>query len=381
MIPPPTRQAACRLTVTYAGFSGESVLLEELHKRGMAQPEVAPNLYAGDGLLMAWHHEPIAPWQTGRWLAEMRRSLRPNQFLRMIENRFVTAESSFVDMAKWDSCVDPGLTPIFADRDLPAFVAVDASVKHDSTAIVAVTPLPDGRLRLVTHRIFQPSPKEPLDFEAAVEATLIELCSRFAVRRILCDPYQMVATAQRLQKRGLPIREFPQTVPNLTEASQGLYELIESRSLVLYPDAAMRLAASRAIAIETTRGWRIAKEKQSHKIDVIVALGMAAHAALDAARFEQVIPLVAPVIFYGDGSSSLDVALARAGDCVGAKNPEIAARAKEIAARPSVPRPPRDPNAPLNSTELFLLHGGGGDMCWSPPGGWTRGSPTASSSG
>ena len=52
LIPPPTRKIACRLTVTYAGFSGESVLLEELYKRGMAQPEVGPSLYAGDGLLI-----------------------------------------------------------------------------------------------------------------------------------------------------------------------------------------------------------------------------------------------------------------------------------------------------------------------------------------
>jgi phage terminase large subunit-like protein len=302
MIPPPTRKITCRLTVTYAGFSGESVLLEELHKRGMAQPEVAPSLHAGDGILLAWHHEPIAPWQTEAWLAEMRRSLRPNQFLRMIENRFVTSESSFVDIEKWNACVDPNATPIFADKNLPIFIGVDASVKHDSTAIVAVTPLDRQRVRLVTHRIFQPTPDAPLDFEAAIEATLIELCERFAVRQILFDPYQMQATAQRLQKRGLPIREFPQTSANLTIASQGLYELIESRSLVLYPDAAMRLSASRAIAIETVRGWRIAKEKQSHKIDVIVALGMAAHAATQ--HKEQVIPLVAPIIFCKDGTSS-----------------------------------------------------------------------------
>jgi hypothetical protein len=37
---------------------------------------------------------------------------------------------------------------------------------------------------------------------------------------------------------------------------------------------------SRAIAIETSRGWRIAKEKQSHKIDVVIALGMACLAAV-----------------------------------------------------------------------------------------------------
>ena len=42
MITSPARRISCRLTVSYAGFSGESVLLEELHKRGMALPELAP---------------------------------------------------------------------------------------------------------------------------------------------------------------------------------------------------------------------------------------------------------------------------------------------------------------------------------------------------
>ena len=34
------------------------------------------------------------------------------------------------------------------------------------------------------------------------------------------------------------------------------------------------------MAIESSRGWRIAKEKQAHKIDVVVALSMAALAAV-----------------------------------------------------------------------------------------------------
>ena len=36
----------------------------------------------------------------------------------------------------------------------------------------------------------------------------------------------------------------------------------------------------RAVAIETTRGWRIAKDKASHKIDIVVALAQAAYAAV-----------------------------------------------------------------------------------------------------
>ena len=42
----------------------------------------------------------------------------------------------------------------------------------------------------------------------------------------------------------------------------------------------MRVAVARCVAIEGTRGWRIAKEKAAHKIDIIVALAQAAHAAV-----------------------------------------------------------------------------------------------------
>jgi Phage Terminase len=73
LTPPPTRKIACRLTVTYAGFEGESVLLEELYRRGLLQPLIGEDLYAGDGLLMFWSHKPIAPWQDEAWLTSMRR--------------------------------------------------------------------------------------------------------------------------------------------------------------------------------------------------------------------------------------------------------------------------------------------------------------------
>jgi phage terminase large subunit-like protein len=281
MIPPPTRKIACRLTVTYAGFEGESTLLQTLYKRGLAQPQVGPSLYAGDGLLMAWHHEPVAPWQTEAWLAEMRRSLRPNQYLRMIENRFVGSEAAFVPMAAWDRCVDPRIGATVGNRALSIYVGIDASVKHDSSAIVATTwDATAQQVRLVCHYVFQPSPDRPLDFEATIERTLLDLSKRYNIVRVLFDPYQMVATAQRLTRAGLQIEEFPQSPANLTATSQNLFELINAGDLVCYPDAGMRLAISRAVAVETSRGWRIAKEKQSHKIDVVVALAMSALAAV-----------------------------------------------------------------------------------------------------
>ena len=293
MVPVPTRKISLRLTVSYAGFEGESELLEDLYRRGMAgrTDRTGSISELTMAMLMYWTHDCPAPWQTPEWIEQMRQQLRPNAFLRLIENRWVTNEGTFVDMAWFDACVDPELRPELTDPRLAVWVGVDASVKRDSTAIVCCTfDQAAKKVRLVWHRIFQPSPDDPLLFEDTIERTLLDLRRRFWVREVRFDPYQMQATAQRLTAQGVPMLEFPQSVPNLTEASTNLYELLKGHNLLVYPDDELRLAISRCVALETTRGWRIAKEKVSHKIDVVVAL---AQAALGAVQQGQVAGLSA----------------------------------------------------------------------------------------
>ena len=280
-VPSPTRKVSGRLTVSYSGFEGESTLLEQLFKRGTAGAQIAPDLYESDRMLCFWTNQCPAPWQTEDWREQMRTQLRPNAYLRLIENRWVTSESTFVPIDWYDRCVDPDLSPELADPRLSVWVGVDASVKRDSTAVVAVTFDHElKKVRLVWHRIFQPSPDDPLDFQDTIERTLLDLRRRFYVREVRFDPFQMQAVAQRLTNQGIPMLEFAQSVPNLTEASTNIYELIKGRNLTCYPDDDLRLAISRCVALETSRGWRIAKEKASHKIDVIVALAMACLGAI-----------------------------------------------------------------------------------------------------
>jgi phage terminase large subunit-like protein len=124
-----------------------------------------------------------------------------------------------------------------------------------------------------------------------------DLTTRFAVRGVFYDPFQMAATAQGLQRVGAPMREVPQTPGTLTEIGSNLYELIKARGLVTYPDAALRLAILRAVAVETPRGWKISKEKASHKIDVVVALAMAAHAAVLGSRVPPQPAIHVPIDF------------------------------------------------------------------------------------
>jgi len=232
-------------------------------------------------ILLYWTHDCPAPWQTSAWLEQTRQQSRANAYLRQIENRWVTSESTFIEMDWYDSCVDPELSPALVDPSLSVWIGVDASTKRDSTAVaVATFDQAKGKVRLVWHRIWQPSQAEPLDFEHTIEKCLLDMRRRFWIREVRFDPHQMQSTSQRLAAAGLPMLEFPQTVSNLTEASTNLYELIKGRNLIAYADDDIRLAVSRCVAVETSRGWRIAKEKASHKIDVIVALAMAALGAV-----------------------------------------------------------------------------------------------------
>jgi ABC-type sulfate transport system permease component len=114
------------------------------------------------------------------------------------------------------------------------------------------------------------------DMLTLVPDTLREAAASIGLPRAL----MITKVAYRAARAGLTIEEFPQSPANLTAASQNLFELISAGNIVAYPDAAMRLAVSRAVAVETSRGWRISKEKASHKIDVVVALAMSALAAV-----------------------------------------------------------------------------------------------------
>ena len=262
--------------------------------------DVVGGFYKQKGMLMFHTHSCLAPWQTDEWREQMREQLRPNAFLRMIENRFVSGEDNFVPMEWWDACVVKDYSPVVADKDMAVSVGLDAGYRHDYTAVVVCTyDKETKKVYLVWHKIFRPTKGKELDFEATVEATLLDLKRRFRVREVRYDPYQMVAVAQRLKKSGLRMVEFPQTVGNLTEASSNLYDLIKHKNLVVYPDADIRLAVSRAVAVESSRGWRITKTTQSHKIDFVIALAQAALGSAKSAARKRHDPLKLAGAFTG----------------------------------------------------------------------------------
>ena len=121
--PSPTRTKSARLSLSYAGFEGS--LLHELYLAGFEQPLVAKDLHVGSGTLMFWSHEPVAPLANAEWIEQMKRTLPESQFIRQIENRFVSgSKEAFVSLAEWDACVIQELTPAFSNKTFPLYVAM-----------------------------------------------------------------------------------------------------------------------------------------------------------------------------------------------------------------------------------------------------------------
>jgi hypothetical protein len=127
-----------------------------------------------------------------------------------------------------------------------------------------------------------PKAGETLDIESTAEAAVMSLRSRFALVECRFDPRQGIALAQRLTRAGVNMVEWPQSSGNLSLMGGNLLELITRRQIVAYPDDALRQAILKTGAIENSRGWRLGKTKAADRVDLAIALAMAAIAITQA---------------------------------------------------------------------------------------------------
>jgi hypothetical protein len=287
LTPPPSEFSAWVLIVTYAGFSGESDLLESIYNRGMAGRRIDSELecYDADELFMFWSHTPRQEWQDDAYYAQQANILRPNQFRRLHRNEWVSSENTFIEPASYDSCVESGLKP---DSRGALFIGVDASIRRDSTAAVCVR-YDDhtDRLVLADYKIWKPAPGQPINLEASVEFYLRRIYGDFPrteIAKVFVDPYQMARSVQTLQAAGLPVEEYNQTQNNLTEATEALYSVLTTKGIRLYNAPDLREHVLNAVSVETPRGIRLSKQKTSRKIDGAVALSFAVLAAVQNGR-------------------------------------------------------------------------------------------------
>jgi phage terminase large subunit-like protein len=240
------------------------------------------------------------PWQTQEYYDEQMDSLRPAAFLRLHMNQWVTSHEQFIPVEWYDRAAKSYHAPITIWNDhpfryFPITVAVDAGIKRDTTALVGIGyDAKRGKVGLAFHKIWTPAPGDQVDLDLTVEKELLELYNKYNIASIVYDPTHLLQTMLRLKKKGLPTNEFPQTLPNMTSASQLLFELFKNNNMELYHDDVMRRHIQMAVAETTSRGFRIVRSKVSkkHQIDSAIALAMACYDAIKNGGVDVSQPLV-----------------------------------------------------------------------------------------
>lgn len=188
LTPPPTRPLACRWVSSYAGYSGESAVLEELYRRGLDGVPVPglPDSYANGSLFMFWSHTPRMPWQTEAYYAEQRAELRPRAFLRLHRNQWVTVEGAFLDPARLEAAIDRGLIERAPVPGLRYVLFADNSGGSNDDMVLAGGHAEEGKL--ILDGVWDQAAKIPFDPTQAI-ARFAAIAKRYGASRITGDTY------------------------------------------------------------------------------------------------------------------------------------------------------------------------------------------------
>jgi hypothetical protein len=281
MTPIPTVRHSLRVIVTYAGFENESDLLWELYTRGVGPEEHKDGKGTPLGLELDgeplpcwkrgrqftyWDHVPRMPWQSDAFIAEQD-DLRPSDMLRLWGNHWVSNRESFIPPDLWTAAEKhyDRSAEVWEDhpyRLFPIWLGVDVGIKNDCLAVVGTTYDPaKGDVIQMFHHIWTPQPDDPIDLEMTAEAWILRLKTRFKITGVAADPYQFSRSMKTLQNAGLRVEEVVQNTDVMIRASQNFFNLLRRGQYHTYPDEEAATHIRNTVAVETSRGYRIAKDK------------------------------------------------------------------------------------------------------------------------
>lgn len=280
----PTRQGhSFKLIESYAGHTGESVILERLYDNAV-RPEYLVDadhdLYANDatGTAAYWCTRRSMPWQRGaiadEYYASEEASKTPSEYRRLHHNEWASSTNIFVQPEWWHTCKKE-LTPY---RGQPLILGLDAAVSGDTFSIVGVTRDNDViEARFV--RVYTPPVHGTLDFER-IEQDLRSFIREYNVLCVVYDPYQLHDMATRVSRdMNVWFYAFNQTSPRL-KSDKTLYDKIKTGQIAHedHPDLTAHVLAANA-KNDGDNKLRIIKRSNASKIDAAVALSMAAYQA------------------------------------------------------------------------------------------------------
>lgn len=283
-LPPNKFGYSQRWVETYAGYSGESPLLETLYEQGVRHGHILdlgiPGLevYANEAarLFVLWNTTPRLSWQGQDYYAQEAAILPPHEFQRVHRNQWVTSSQTFVPMEWWKACKSEEMPPLQPTE--PLIFAIDAGVVSDCFAIVGVSRR-GTKLYVRYARKWQPEAGKKLDFSGP-EAEIRRLSQEYNVLEWAYDEYQLHDLCKRLARDGMGwFNPFSQSSQRMV-ADKNLYDLIRERSIFHPGLTDLDEHIQNANAEVKGEKMRLVKRSEFMKIDLAVALSMASYEAV-----------------------------------------------------------------------------------------------------
>lgn len=264
-----------RWVETYAGFVGESPILENIFQSVVSEENrIDPDieLYAKGSVFVLWNTHPRLEWQTDAYYRSEEAILTPNEYLRVHRNQWSQSTDTFVPIEWWDACKSE--YPAFT-RTTPMVLSIDAASLHDSFALIGVS-----RVNKVTYkrylRVWTPPKNGQIDYDEAMQE-LLRLIREYNVMCVTYDPYDMTYFSQLVIAKGVvAMLPFSQAGERLI-ADRELYNAIRERTIAHDGDPVLREHVMNANRKSVDGSLRIIKRQDNMKIDATVALSMGHH--------------------------------------------------------------------------------------------------------
>ena len=286
-----------RIGESYAGFKGDSPILEPLYETGVKDGQQIDlsfdgkdengvmvhhdlrdlEVYRNGRMLTLWNTRPRCPWQTKDYYAQEAGVLSPDEMLRIHGNQWVDATETFVPVESWLSCGKEAY-PLVSNGDM-VIIALDAGVSSDCFGMVMVTRYGE-KVQVHYARKWQPQHGAKLDY-APIYIELQRLIHTYNVIELAYDPYQLHDFCTRIRNEEvINVREFNQGAPRAV-ADKRLYDLIIARRVQHQNDPDLNEHITNAHRKpEDDNKMRIIKGQDAKKkIDLAVCLSMAADRA------------------------------------------------------------------------------------------------------
>lgn len=283
------RERAQIVQITTAGYDLDTICGQEYEKgRAIEAGEVENPTY-----FFQWYSAPEdadyrapATWKGcnpsyghtvgPKVLADKLKNVGEAVFRRYFTNQWTGAASSWLPPGVWDGCEsDEPLVP-----GAPTAIGWDASTKIDTTALCVVQDQ-DGR-KVVRWWLWErPLLQEGSGDEtwrlpiAEVEQRVEALCAEYQPVGVAYDPQFITWSADELDRRGLPMIEWPQTDSRMVPATQATYEAIINGHLAHDGNRVARRHVANVVAYQTRQGGqRVGKGRQRKAIDAAIAMVM-----------------------------------------------------------------------------------------------------------